>query len=149
MRSLIVFLLALLVSGGAVHAQDGEAIGYVKTVEGEAFVLRGSERTAAEPGTAVYRSDVLETGADGSLGLTLKDSTRLSMGPSTELTLSRFDFVPSENQLGFVARITRGTLLYVSGVIAKLSADTVSVETPVATIAVRGTRFVVRVEDQP
>jgi hypothetical protein len=148
MRSLMVFLVLLFVGGGAARAQESEPIGYVKTVEGEAFVVRGAERIAAEPGTAVYRSDVLETGADGAIGLTLKDSTRLSMGASTELTLSRFEFVPSQNQLGFVARITRGTLLYVSGVIAKLSADAVSVETPVATIAVRGTRFLVKVEDQ-
>ena len=155
MRSLTVFPGALLLwaflLASAVGAQEtgtGEAIGYVKTVQGEAFVMRSAERIAAEPGTAVYRSDVLETGADGALGLTLKDSTRLSMGASTELTLSRFEFVPSQNRLGFVARITRGTLLYVSGVIAKLSADAVSVETPVATIAVRGTRFLVKVEDQ-
>jgi len=149
MRPLIVFLLALLLSGAAAQAQEGGPIGYVKTVEGEAFVLRGGERMPAEPGTAVFRSDMLQTGAGGALGLTLMDSTRLSMGPSSELTLSRFEFVPSENRLGFVGRITRGTLLYVSGVIAKLSADAVSVETPVATIAVRGTRFAVRVEEQP
>jgi hypothetical protein len=151
MRSLTIFLVALFLAGSAASAQEnaaGEPIGYVKTVQGEAFVVRGAARIAAEPGTAVYRSDVLETGADSALGLTLKDSTRLSMGASTELTLSRFEFVPSQNQLGFVARITRGTLLYVSGVIAKLSADAVSVETPVATIAVRGTRFLVKVEDQ-
>lgn len=147
MRLLTCFLLALLLASSAASAQESQAIGYVKTVEGEAFVQRGDERIAAAPGTAVYRNDMLATGAQGALGLTLKDSTRLSLGPSSELTLSRFEFVPSENRLGFVARLTRGTLLYISGVIAKLSADAVSVETPVATIAVRGTRFLVKAED--
>ena len=147
MRLLTVLLPMLLLAAGAASAQGVTAIGYVKTIEGEAFVQRGDERIAAAPGTAVYRNDVLVTGAEGALGLTLKDSTRLSLGPSSELTLSRFEFEPSDNRLGFVARLTRGTLLYISGVIAKLSADAVSVETPVATIAVRGTRFLVKAED--
>lgn len=146
MRGWILFLAVLLAASAPAAAQDEDAIGYVKTVEGEAYVQRGETRIALEPGAAVYRSDALETGRDGAIGLTLKDSTRLSMGGSSELILSRFEFEPSENRLGFVARLTRGTLLYISGVIAKLSAESVSVETPVATIAVRGTRFLVRVE---
>ena len=148
MRGGMIILAALLAAGGPAAAQDEAAIGYVKTVEGEAYVERGELRIALEPGAAVYRSDSLATGKDGAVGLTLKDSTRLSMGNSTELVLKHFEFVPSENQLGFVARLTRGTLLYISGVIAKLSSEPVSLETPVATIAVRGTRFLVRVEDQ-
>ena len=147
MRLLILLLPVLLLASVAASAQDAEAIGYVKTVDGEAFVRRGEARIAAAPGTAVYCDDVLMTGEQSALGLTLKDSTRLSLGPSSELTLRRFEFAPSENRLGFVARLTRGTLLYISGVIAKLSADAVSVETPVATIAVRGTRFLVKAED--
>jgi hypothetical protein len=138
--------MLLLITTGA-SAQEGDVIGYVKTVSGEAYVQRGDVRVPAEAGTPVYRGDVLHTGAPGALGVTLKDSTRLSLGSDSELTLRQFAFVPSENELGFVARLTRGTLLYVSGVIAKLSADAVSVETPVATIAVRGTRFLVRVEE--
>lgn len=149
MRSLPCFLAALLLITASLGAgaQEDDVIGYVKTVSGEAYVLRGDARTTAEPGTALYRGDVLRTGAPGALGVTLKDSTRLSLGARSELTLQQFAFVPSENELGFVARLAHGTLLYVSGVIAKLSADAVSVETPVATIAVRGTRFLVRVEE--
>jgi hypothetical protein len=148
MRPLTLLLAALmLLAAPAAWAQDDEAIGYVKTVSGEAAIERGGSQLAATPGTPVYREDILRTGADGTLGVTLKDSTRLSLGGNSELALREYAFVPSDNQLGFVARLTRGTLLYVSGIIAKLSADSVAVETPVATIAVRGTRFLVRVEE--
>lgn len=148
MRPLTCLLAALmLLAATAAPAQESEPIGYVKTVTGEASIDRGGDQVAATPGAPVYRNDRLITGADGTLGVTLKDSTRLSLGRSSELTLAEFAFVPSENELGFVARLTRGTLLYVSGIIAKLSADSVAVETPVATIAVRGTRFLVRVEE--
>lgn len=155
MRSVTCFLalLVLVAAGASARAQDAgradpQIIGYVKTVNGEAHVQRGAERIPAEPGTAVYRDDTLYTGEPGALGVTLKDSTRLSLGPRSELTLRRFDFDPAEERLGFVARLTRGTLLYISGVIARLSADSVSIETPVATVAVRGTRFLARVEEQ-
>ena len=148
MRPLIRLMAALmLLAAPAAWAQDDEAIGYVKTASGEASIERGGSQLAATPGAPVYRRDILRTGADGTLGVTLKDSTRLSLGGNSELALQAFAFVPSDNQLGFVARLTRGTLLYVSGIIAKLSADSVAVETPVATIAVRGTRFLVRVEE--
>lgn len=149
MRSLTGFLAILLLAmaAGPAAAQEGDIIGYVKTASGEASIERGGTPTPAEAGAPLHRSDVLRTGPDGTLGITLKDSTRLSLGGGSELTLQEFDFVPSENQLGFAARLARGSLLYISGVIAKLSADAVSVETPVATIAVRGTRFLVRVEE--
>ncbi len=149
MRSLTGFLAILLLAmaAGPAAAQEGDIIGYVKTASGEVSIERGGTPTPAEAGAPLHRSDVLRTGPDGTLGITLKDSTRLSLGGGSELTLQEFEFVPSENQLGFVARLARGSLLYISGVIAKLSADAVSVETPVATIAVRGTRFLVRVEE--
>ena len=149
MRSLTCFLAMLLLAmaAGPAAAQEDDVIGYVKTVSGEASIQRDDARARAEAGAPVYRGDVLRTGPDGALGVTLKDSTRLSLGGGSELTLQEFAFVPSENELGFVARLARGSLLYISGVIAKLSADAVSVETPVATIAVRGTRFLVRVEE--
>jgi hypothetical protein len=44
------------------------------------------------------------------------------------------------------ATISKGTLQYVSGVIAKLKPDAVAVRTPTGVIGVRGTRFVVMVE---
>ncbi len=148
MRPLTCLLAALmLLAAAAASAQESEPIGYVKTVSGEATIERDGSRAAAVPGAPVYRNDRLATGDDGTLGVTLTDSTRLSLGRNSELTLAHFEFVPSQNELGFVARLTRGTLLYVSGIIAKLSADSVAVETPVATIAVRGTRFLVRVEE--
>src|SRR6516165_1899754 len=46
---------------------------------------------------------------------------------------------------GDVLKMVRGVAAYVSGKIAQLSPDAVRVETPVATVGVRGTRFVAKV----
>jgi len=69
------------------------------------------------------------------------NGTRISIGPNSRVQFTEFEFAPTEGRLAFVVDVFRGTLLYISGVIAKLSPDAVLVRTPVATVAVRGTRF--------
>lgn len=121
------------------------AIGSIKTLQGDATIIRGEARLPAALGTALRQDDVVATGADASVGITLRDETMLSIGPSTEIKLERFAFTPAEEEYSLVASITRGTLYYVSGLIAKLSPESASVVTPGGTIGVRGTRFAVRI----
>lgn len=137
--------LALAFAATPAMAQQQNQIGLVKVVDGEAFALRADERSALGVGTPIYVEDVVETEA-GSVGLTFKDGSRLSIGPNSRIQFTEFEFAPAEGRLAFLIDFFRGTLLYVSGVIAKLSPDSVKVQTPVATVAVRGTRFLAEVE---
>jgi hypothetical protein len=41
----------------------------------------------------------------------------------------------------------KGTVAYLSGLISKLSPDSAHLETPTASIGIRGTKFVVKVEE--
>ncbi|MBC7618183.1 MAG: FecR domain-containing protein [Candidatus Saccharibacteria bacterium] len=123
------------------------AIGYVKTVTGMAWVISGELRARAEPGVAVLLGSQLRTEAQASMGVTFKDNTVMSFGPDTELTVDEFVYAPAQGQLGLGARLAKGTLNYVSGVIAKLKPDAVSVKTPTGIIGVRGTHFVAWVEE--
>jgi len=93
----------------------------------------------------VFEADGLRTGSDGRIGVTLKDDTRVSIGPASEVRLDRFLYVPADGQLGFVLKIVRGVAAYVSGRIAKLAPDSIRLETPTAIVGVRGTRLAVRV----
>lgn len=124
------------------------AIGYVKTLEGEAYVERAGGREALTLGAPLYQNDVCETAESGTLGMTFRDNMVLSMGPNTRLTLASFEFEPVEKKLGVLLRMARGTLQYISGLVAKLAPEAVTIETPVANIAVRGTRFALRVEEE-
>jgi hypothetical protein len=81
------------------------------------------------------------------LGVTFKDSTVMSFGPSTELTVDEYLYAPAQSSLRLDVNLLKGTLNYVSGVIAKLRPDAVSVKTPAGIIGVRGTQFVARVEE--
>jgi hypothetical protein len=131
-----------------VFAQQRAPAGRVKVVSGEAFIVRDGKSLAAQPGQSVFASDTLRTGAGGSIGVTLKDATRLSLGPSSEARLERFVYAPESGGLAMVIRFVRGAAAYVSGHIAKLAPDAIRLETPAAIVGVRGTTLAIRVEPQ-
>jgi hypothetical protein len=122
------------------------SIGLVKVAEGSATVQRGDETLRAHPGLALQEEDILRTGADGRMGVVLRDDSRLSLGPDSEIQIAHFAFAPAQGRLALVAKIARGIIAFVSGSIAKLSPDAVRIETPVAILGVRGTQFLAKVE---
>jgi len=138
-------ILPFLASGAALATEV--PIGFVKTVTGEAYVTTAGNRQKAGAGTAVYQGSELRTAAKSSLGVTFKDETVMSVGPETSLMVDEYLFAPREGKLKLGTRLAKGTLNYVSGSIAKLKPEAVSVATPTGTIGVRGTQFVVKVDE--
>jgi hypothetical protein len=145
-RSCAALLLVLLAASPAL-AQTPVPAGRVKLVTGSAFVVHEGRQIPAIVGTPVYAADSLATGADGRVGLTLRDDTRLSIGPQTTIEISRFVYAQSDSQFAFVLKVLRGAVAYVSGRIAKLSPDAVRLETPSAIVGVRGTRLLIQVSE--
>ena len=139
--------IALALWSGATFAQS-EAVGHVKTVKGDAWVTTSGQRVKAQPGTPVAIGSQLKTAGDASLGVTFKDNTRIAFGPDTELVVDEYLYAPAKGQLKLGTRMTQGTLNYVSGQIARLKPDAVSVKTPAGIIGLRGTQFVLLVEEQ-
>src|SRR5918999_1472668 len=74
----------------------------------------------ARAGQIVQEADALRTGEDGTIGVTLKDDTRVSLGPSSEVQLDRFVYAPADTGVALVLKFVRGAAAYVSGRIAKL-----------------------------
>jgi len=144
MVAVLCAALAIALLGSAEGAAP--SIGLVKVAAGSAVVQRADQTVPAHAGLTLQEGDVLRTGADGRLGVVLRDDTRVSLGPDTEVRLDRFLFAPAQGRLALVLKMVRGVIAYVSGKIAKLSPDAVRVETPVAIVGVRGTRFAAKVE---
>jgi hypothetical protein len=144
-RFAAVLGLVLAISAPA-FAQEPAPAGRVKVVTGEAFIVRNGKPIPATPGQPIFASDNLRTGADGTIGVTLKDATRLSLGPASELRLERFVYAPESGGLALVIKFVRGAATYVSGRIAKLAPDAIRLETPGAIVGVRGTTLAIRVE---
>lgn len=122
-------------------------IGQIKNTTGQVFLLRNNRQQPAKPGDTVEQADIIITGANGSFGMTLIDSTRLSAGPNSRIELKQFRFNPTTQEGESLTELHRGTLAIVSGQIAKRSPGAMKVQTPTTILGVRGTRFAVKVEE--
>jgi hypothetical protein len=137
--------IALVTLAAPAFAQQPPPAGRIKVVSGSAFIVRSGGNVRAQVGQSVFETDTVRTGEDGSIGITLDDDTRLSLGPSSEVRLETFRYAPAEGSVGLAMRFLRGIAVYVSGQIAKLAPDSVRLETPSAIVGVRGTTVAVRV----
>ncbi|HEY3045743.1 MAG TPA: FecR domain-containing protein [Vicinamibacterales bacterium] len=140
----IVLTLALAAATPAL-GQEPSAAGRIKVASGAAFVVRDTGLIPAQIGQVVFEADRLRTGADGRIGVLLMDDTRISLGPGSEARLDRFVYAPAEGRFGLVFKIVHGVAAYVSGQMAKLSPDSIRLETPTAIVGVRGTSLAIRV----
>lgn len=122
-------------------------IGQIKTSKGVVAVERNGQALVGTVGLRLEAADVLKTGADGAVGITMRDNSLLSAGPNSTLSLDRFEFDATTSQGRFETRLQRGTLAVVSGRIAKQSPQAMTVRTPSAQLGVRGTDFVVSADD--
>ena len=126
----------IAIQGGQSHAQGriGNASAITNQVEG---VMRGSSRPLSV-GSDVHANEVVRT-ADASVAqLVFLDNTNLSVGPKSSVTLDRFVYDPAHNSGKVVVRATRGIFRFVTG---SQPPQDYTIETPIATIGVRGTVF--------
>ncbi|MEK8048648.1 FecR domain-containing protein [Ideonella sp. DXS22W] len=125
-------------------AAEGPA-GIVKRSAGAVTLLRGGAAPgqALAVGHAVQVGDVVRTGADGRVGITLADDTLLAAGPNSELVLSEFAFNATTQDGGLLVSIWRGTLAMVTGLLARKAPEKVNVQTRNVVLGVRGTEFIV------
>lgn len=142
MRWLVI--LAVATFAATSYADD---VGQIKNLRGTVHVERDGQKLPAASGMGVRQSDVLVTGADGSVGVTFLDNSLLSIGPGSALAIDRYSFDSTTHDGHFDASLKRGTLAVVSGRIVKRSPEAMRVRTPSAIMGVRGTEFAVKVEE--
>ena len=144
MRHLVaIAVLALAVSGFA-RADD---VGQIKVAKGTVHVERDGRQLPATVGMAIQQSDTVVTGPDGSAGITFSDNSLLSTGPNSVLVVDRYSFDTTTHAGHFDASLKKGTLAVVSGKMVKQTPGAMRVRTPAAIMGVRGTEFVVQVDE--
>lgn len=136
-------LVAASCLAGAAVADD---IGQIKVARGTVNVERAGTTLTGTVGMRLQTADTLRTGADGSAGITMNDDSLLSAGPNSVLVLEHYALDPATSQGRFDAALNKGTLVVVSGRIAKQAPDAMTVRTPTAVLGARGTEFAVSVD---
>ncbi len=146
MKITVAVLSLLLFTAAPGQALAAEVIGHIQTLQGTASILRGDLLLPVAIGTELQCGDLIRTGSPGAAGLVLTDETAISLGPDSELSLNEYVFAPEEGKFSLVARMVRGTFVYLSGLIGKLAPNKVQLAIPDATISVRGTKLLIAVQ---
>ncbi|MBI4632440.1 MAG: FecR domain-containing protein [Deltaproteobacteria bacterium] len=143
----ILVTVTILILGGSVACLAAlDYVGIVKTIAGEVVIVRNAQTIKAEANTKLLKGDLVRTGPNGKVGLIFEDDTVVSMGSNSKIMIEQFLFQPAEKKLSFIARIFQGTASFLSGQLAKLAPNLVYIETPQATIGMRGTHLLVKVD---
>jgi hypothetical protein len=134
-------------SGNGSGNGNGNGAGAAKVVQGEVRVSSASGERVLRPGDRITVADRLTTGEGGSASVVLRDGTTLVVGPKSQMQLKDFAFNSTTHEGIVNVSLVQGTLRMITGLIAKLNPASVSVETDTITMGVRGTDFIVEIED--
>jgi len=104
-----------------------------------------SQPGLAKVGDPIYLGDVLATGSDGRVGITFTDGTAFDLSSNARMAMTEFVYDPNSKSNSSLLSLTKGTFTFVAGKIAK-SGD-MKVDTPVATMGIRGTTPRVEISD--
>ena len=143
-----VFKLTLIagLSMGAAEASSADAVGEVVFAIGDVQIAGQSEPVLR--GTVIEPGQVLRTGENGHVHIRFVDKAFVSLRPESELVIQSYHYDPqnaNNNQVQF--SLQKGTSRLISGKAAQEAKQNFRLNTPVAAIGIRGTDFLVNVEE--
>ena len=161
-----VFLIATSVVSGPARAQSDQAapavqagiskpIGKVLTVVGSVTIVHvnavvvqanvASQPEQTKVGAPVYLGDVVQTGADGRIGISFTDNTAFNLSPNARMVLNEFVYDPKGTSNSTFFSLTKGTFTFIAGEVAKTG--DMKIDTPVAVVGIRGTTPHIEIAD--
>jgi hypothetical protein len=120
-----------------------DSIGSVATVQGSATVTRASATTQLKAGDEIFDGDTVQTGANGALGITFDDETTFNMGANAIMVMNNLVYRSGGTSNAGLFNVVRGTVAFFAGQVAHTG--DMRIETPTATLGVRGTTGVIDV----
>jgi len=126
-------------------ADADEPVGNVATLKGTATVTRNGTVTPLKLQDDIYKGDELQTGKNATLGVTFTDDTTLNLSASSRVVVDNFVYQDNGKDNAALINVTRGTMAFVAAAVAKTG--DMKIETPTATLGIRGTTGVVEVPE--
>ena len=125
-------------------AKGPEVVGRVAFVKGSMGARSDGTERRMLVGAAVYAGDTLETAADSFAVVAFRDETRVTLQERSVFVVERLAYDATDGEKsGALMRLLRGGVRVITGLISKVRPGAFEVETPVATLSARGTRFTV------
>ena len=140
-RRLIWATLLLSISAHAAIGTITEQVNNPPQIQRAKTTLTGSK------GTGVDMADAITT-KQGKVGIVFADDTKVQVNENSKLVIDEFVYDPKNKDAGKLAlNMASGTVRYASGAIAHNNPNKVAINTPTATVAVRGTDFTATVDE--
>ncbi|MGK0250387.1 MAG: hypothetical protein ACI910_003156 [Oleispira sp.] len=148
MKLLSLTLLVLIASNMKIALAEAlpsiqQKAGTFKVISGSVKALRDNTFHNVKIGDSVFIGDQIITAAASFAGITLYDNTRLTSGPNSNVVIDAFSFNTTTHEGELSARIDKGSLAVISGLLAKASPEKVVFNTKTMTVGVRGTQFII------
>jgi VCBS repeat-containing protein len=124
-------------------ADAARPIGHVVKLTGSASVIRNGVSVELNIGDNVFKGDVVQSGTDSALGISFIDGTAFSLASNARMVLNDMVYDPLGSSNSSLLSLLQGTISFVAGETAKRG--TMKVDTPVATMGIRGTAVLVEI----
>ena len=131
--------------GKVVSATGSVTIEHANAVVVQANLPAGGGVGQTKVGDLVYKGDVVQTGADGKIGVTFTDGTAFNLSTNARMVLNEFVYDPNGKSNSTLFSLTKGTFTFIAGKVAKTG--DMKIDTPVATMGIRGTTPHVEISD--
>ena len=125
-----------------------QPIGKVELVDGTVTATR-SDGSIVElaVGDPVFQGDIIESADASGIGIVLADDTTFAMAESGRMVLDEMIYDPGAQEGSLAVSVLEGVFTFVSGQVAKTDASAMTIETPLATIGIRGTQAGIDMRD--
>ena len=133
----LIFTVLLALTGFSAAADEVGEVLYSRGVL--TSQIPGTSPQLKGKGNALYNNETLQTGARGFAVIVLDDGTKMTLRPNTAFRIE--DVNTDTGQENALFSLFKGGLRAVTGVISKLKPKGFNINTPVATIGIRGTEF--------
>ncbi|NVN87778.1 MAG: FecR domain-containing protein [Rhodopseudomonas sp.] len=131
------------VAQAGADASAAKVIGHVTKLAGSATAIRNGVAIQLNMGDTVNKGDVVQAGANSSLGLTFIDGTVFGLSSNARMVLNEMVYDPNGSSNSSLLSLVQGTITFVAGETAKHG--DMKVDTPVATMGIRGTAVLVEI----
>ena len=112
-----------------------------------ATIQRAKSQLTGTKGVGVEMADAINT-KQGKVGIVFSDNTKVQVNENSKLVIDEFVYDPKNKDASKLAlNMASGTVRYASGAIAHNNPNRVAINTPTATVAVRGTDFTATVDE--
>ena len=123
-----------------------QPIGNIETIEGTVSATRpGGVQVVLGEGDAVFQGDVIETATGATVNIVFVDDSTFAMDEDGRMVLDELIYDPGTNEGSLVFSVVQGLFSFVSGEIARSGPEAMQVNTPVASLGIRGTQVAVKV----